>query len=46
MKLITWIVLLIFTRIPWLQKADSLINPPLMQQAEKAIVADVKQKIA
>lgn len=34
MKLITWIVLLIFARVPWQQKADSLINPPLMQQAE------------
>ena len=33
MKLITWIVLLVFARSPWQQKADSLINPPLMQQA-------------
>ena len=37
MKLITWIVLLIFARVPWLQKADSLINPPLMQQAESIL---------
>lgn len=40
MKLITWIVLLIFARVPWLQKADSLINPPLMQQAESILRFD------
>lgn len=40
MKLITWIVLLIFARVPWQQKADSLINPPLMQQAESILRFD------
>ena len=40
MKLITWIVLLVFARSPWQQKADSLINPPLMQQAESILRFD------
>lgn len=40
MKLITWIVLLIFARVPWQQKADSLISPPLMQQAESILRFD------
>ena len=40
MKLITWIVLLVFARSPWPQKADSLINPPLMQQAESILRFD------
>lgn len=40
MKLITWIVLLVFARVPWQQKADSLINPPLMQQAESILRFD------
>lgn len=33
-------MLLIFARVPWLQKADSLINPPLMQQAESILRFD------
>ena len=33
-------MLFIFARVPWLQKADSLINPPLMQQAESILRFD------
>lgn len=33
-------MLLIFARVPWQQKADSLINPPLMQQAESILRFD------
>lgn len=33
-------MLLVFARSPWQQKADSLINPPLMQQAESILRFD------
>ena len=31
---------MVFARSPWQQKADSLINPPLMQQAESILRFD------